>query len=90
VRLFKPHHPGGTLEPTRLYSVTASEPPVGEKHEVFEMLGWIITFLVIALIAGVLGFGGIAGAATSIAQILFFIFLIALVVSLVMHLMRRA
>ena len=26
------------------------------------MLGWILTFLVIALIAGALGFGGIAGA----------------------------
>ena len=62
--------------------------PLAEQ-EVFEMLGWIITFLVIALIAGVLGFGGIAGAATTIAQVLFFIFLIALVVSLVMH-MRRA
>ena len=79
----------GTLEPTRLYCVTATEPQLDAKQEVFEMLGWIITFLVIALIAGVLGFGGIAGAATSIAQILFFIFLIALVVSLVMH-MRRA
>jgi uncharacterized membrane protein YtjA (UPF0391 family) len=54
------------------------------------MLGWIITFLVIALIAALLGFGGIDGAATGIAQILFYIFLIALVVSLVMHFMRRA
>jgi uncharacterized membrane protein YtjA (UPF0391 family) len=26
------------------------------------MLGWILSFLVIALIAGALGFGGIAGA----------------------------
>ena len=39
------------------------------------MLGWALTFLVIALIAAVLGFAGIAGAAAGIAQILFYIFL---------------
>jgi uncharacterized membrane protein YtjA (UPF0391 family) len=45
------------------------------------MLGWAITFFVIALIAAVLGFSGIAGAASSIAQILFFVFLVLLVVA---------
>jgi len=30
------------------------------------MLGWALTFLVIALIAAALGFGGIAGAAAGI------------------------
>jgi len=54
------------------------------------MLGWALTFLVIALIAGLFGFGGIAGASASIAQILFFIFLVLLVISLVMHFVRRA
>jgi uncharacterized membrane protein YtjA (UPF0391 family) len=54
------------------------------------MLGWILTFLVIALVAGALGFGGIAGASAGIAQILFYIFLALLLISLVMHLMRRA
>ena len=39
------------------------------------MLGWIITFLVIAFIAGALGSGGIAGASAGIAQILFYVFL---------------
>ena len=52
------------------------------------MLGWILTFLVIALIAGALGFGGIAGASAGIAQILFYIFLVLLLISLVMHVMR--
>lgn len=47
------------------------------------MLGWALTFLIVALIAGALGFGGIAGAATGIAKILFFVFLVAFVVSLV-------
>lgn len=46
------------------------------------MLGWAITFLVIAIIAGLLGFTTIAGAASSIAQILFFIFLVLFVVAL--------
>ena len=40
------------------------------------MLGWALTFLVIALIAAVLGFGGIAGAAAGIAKVIFFIFII--------------
>jgi uncharacterized membrane protein YtjA (UPF0391 family) len=42
------------------------------------MLGWAVTFLVIALIAAVFGFAGIAGAAAGIAQILFYIFLVRL------------
>ena len=52
------------------------------------MLGWAITFLLIAIVAGVLGFGGIAAVSTNIAQIFFFIFLIAFVVSLIVHLAR--
>ncbi|MFD2032263.1 DUF1328 domain-containing protein [Ancylobacter dichloromethanicus] len=36
------------------------------------MLGWALTFLVVALIAAVLGFGGIAGTAIEIAKIIFF------------------
>ncbi len=35
------------------------------------MLGWAITFLIIAIIAAILGFGGIAGAATGIARYCF-------------------
>ena len=34
------------------------------------MLGWAVTFLIIALIAAVLGFGGIAAASAGIAKIL--------------------
>ena len=54
------------------------------------MLGWALTFLVIALIAAPLGFGGIAGAAAGIAKIIFFVFLVLLLVSLVMHVHRGA
>ncbi len=48
------------------------------------MLGWAITFLVIALIAGILGFGVVAGTAASIAKILFFVFLVLFVIGLLM------
>ena len=51
------------------------------------MLGWAVTFLIIALIAALLGFGGIAGVAMEAAKIVFFVavvlFLIAAVVGLV-------
>jgi len=52
------------------------------------MLGWALTFLVVALIAGVLGFTTVAGTAMGIAKILFFVFLVLFVVSLVLHLVR--
>ncbi|MCC7335055.1 MAG: DUF1328 domain-containing protein [Pirellulaceae bacterium] len=48
------------------------------------MLGWALTFLVIALIAGVLGFGVIAGTAASVAKVLFFVFLVLFIIGLVM------
>lgn len=47
------------------------------------MLGWAVTFFIIAVIAAVFGFGGIAVGAAWIAKVLFFLFLIAFVVSLI-------
>jgi uncharacterized membrane protein YtjA (UPF0391 family) len=47
------------------------------------MLGWVVTFLVIALIAGILGFGGIAGASIEIAKIIFFVALVLFLLSVV-------
>ncbi len=52
------------------------------------MLGWALTFLVIALIAAALGFTGIYVAAAGIAKLLFFLFLVLFVISLIMHLFR--
>ena len=46
------------------------------------MLGWAITFLIIALIAGLLGFGLVGGMAYGAAKILFFVFLVLFVISL--------
>jgi uncharacterized membrane protein YtjA (UPF0391 family) len=47
------------------------------------MLGWVITFLVIALIAAALGFGGIAGTAVGLAKLVFYVFLALFLISLV-------
>ena len=45
------------------------------------MLGWALTFFILAIVAAAFGFGGIAGASAGIAQILFFVFLALLIVT---------
>jgi uncharacterized membrane protein YtjA (UPF0391 family) len=71
--------------------VSARSPArTGASEKEIAMLGWVVTFLAIALIAAALGFGGIAGASASIAQVIFYVFLVLLLVSLVMHFVRGA
>jgi uncharacterized membrane protein YtjA (UPF0391 family) len=48
-----------------------------------QMLGLVVTLLIIALIAAILGFGGIAGAAVGIAKIVFFVALVLFLISLI-------
>ena len=52
------------------------------------MLGWVVTFLIVALIAGILGFGGIAGASIEIAKVIFFIAVVLFLVSAVIGVSR--
>jgi uncharacterized membrane protein YtjA (UPF0391 family) len=52
------------------------------------MLGWAITFLVIALIAALFGFGGIAGTAIEAAKIIFFIAIVLFAISALVGLFR--
>jgi uncharacterized membrane protein YtjA (UPF0391 family) len=47
------------------------------------MLGWALTFLIIALIAAAFGFGGIAGTAVGIAKLIFFVAIVLFVISLI-------
>lgn len=47
------------------------------------MLGWALTFLIIALIAAVLGFGGIAGVAVEAAKIVFFAAIVLFAISVI-------
>jgi len=65
-----------------------SAPTKCQLKKEIEMLGWALTFLVIALIAGVLGFTSVAGASIGIAKILFVVFLVLFLVSAVMHMVR--
>ncbi|NLO79173.1 MAG: DUF1328 domain-containing protein [Xanthomonadaceae bacterium] len=53
------------------------------------MLGWALTFFIIALIAAVFGFGGIASAAAGIAKVLFFIFVVLFAIALIGGLLGR-
>jgi uncharacterized membrane protein YtjA (UPF0391 family) len=46
------------------------------------MLGYAITFLLIAIVAGILGFGVVAGTAAVIAKICFIVFLVLFIASL--------
>jgi len=48
------------------------------------MLGWVITFAILALLAGVLGFGGLDGSFAVIAKALLFVFLALFVISLLL------
>jgi len=57
-------------------------------EECMAMLGWALTFLIVALIAAVLGFGGIAGFAVEIAKIIFFVAIVLFVISAVVGLAR--
>jgi uncharacterized membrane protein YtjA (UPF0391 family) len=52
------------------------------------MIGWALTFLVVALIAAVLGFGGIAGTAVEIAKLIFFVAIVLFAISAVVGLLR--
>jgi len=45
------------------------------------MLGWALTFFILALIAAYMGFFAMAGLAASIAKLLLVVFLVLLVVS---------
>lgn len=52
------------------------------------MLGWALTFLVIAIIAGVLGLGSVAVLATDIAQLLVIVFIALFIVAAVIGAIR--
>lgn len=47
------------------------------------MLGWVITFFLLAVVAAFLGFGGLAGTFAAIAKFLAILFVILFVASLI-------
>jgi uncharacterized membrane protein YtjA (UPF0391 family) len=60
------------------------KPDVSSTERSLLMIGWAVTFLVIALIAAIFGFSGIAGTAVNIAWILAVIGIIIAIVFFVM------
>ena len=52
------------------------------------MLGWAVTFLVVALVAALFGFGGIAGTAVEAAKLIFFVAVVLFAISAVVGMMR--
>jgi uncharacterized membrane protein YtjA (UPF0391 family) len=52
------------------------------------MLGWALTFLIVALVAAILGFGGIAGVSIEIAKIIFFVAVVLFLISAVVGIFR--
>ena len=52
------------------------------------MLGWALTFLIVALIAAVLGFGGVAGVAVEAAKIIFFVAIVLFLISAIFGVVR--
>ena len=52
------------------------------------MMGWAVTFFIVALIAAVLGFGGIAGMAIEAAKLVFFVAIILFAISAIVGLVR--
>jgi uncharacterized membrane protein YtjA (UPF0391 family) len=52
------------------------------------MLGWAITFFIVAIVTAIFGFGGIATASAGIAQMLFFLFLVLFVIALLANALR--
>jgi uncharacterized membrane protein YtjA (UPF0391 family) len=50
------------------------------------MLGWAVTFFILAVVSAILGFGELAGTFTWFAELLFFGFVILFVVTIVANL----
>ena len=52
------------------------------------MLGWVITFLVVALIAAIFGFGDVAAVSLNAARIVFFIAIVLFVLAAIGGIVR--
>jgi uncharacterized membrane protein YtjA (UPF0391 family) len=80
------------MEPGEVYPRSSPQidlaRPQPPKARSVTMLGWALTFLIIALIAAVLGFGGIAGLSIEIAKIIFVVAIILFLISAIFGLLR--
>jgi uncharacterized membrane protein YtjA (UPF0391 family) len=86
VRVFRPGSPIGTFVASNRFYFEAATPHHVPGSKI--MLGWALTFLVVALIAAVLGFGGIAGLSIETAKIIFFVAVVLFLISAIVALVR--
>jgi uncharacterized membrane protein YtjA (UPF0391 family) len=77
----------GTIAPSLTLHRHAAAVPQ-RTTEVTTMLGWAVTFLIVALIAGLLGFGVVAGVAIEAAKIVFFVAIVLFAISVIAGLIR--
>lgn len=83
----------GTLYSTERFLAERFPPRrnTDEAAKVYErgnMIGWALTFLLVAIVAAVFGFGGVAGAAVGIAKLIFFVALVLFAISAAIGLLR--
>jgi len=76
----------GTFLATRRFPQRKRLKPHSRGEQI--MLGWALTFLVVALVAAVLEFGGIAGLSIEIAKIIFFVAVVLFLISAVVGIVR--
>lgn len=79
---------GTERKPWRFWSQNGAASPAPMIQRIHKMLGWAVTFLVVALVAALLGFGGIAGTAMEAAKLVFFVAIVLFAISAVVGLMR--
>jgi uncharacterized membrane protein YtjA (UPF0391 family) len=85
---FRISRPGTIIPVSDWFSRRGASGVGANQIEGSDMLGWVVTFLIVALIAGILGFGGVAGASIEIAKIIFFIAVVLFLVSAVVGVAR--
>ncbi|MDP3992087.1 MAG: DUF1328 domain-containing protein [Nanoarchaeota archaeon] len=56
---------------------------------VFGLVGWALTFFIIAVVAGLFGFGIIAGTSIAIAKLLFWVFVILFIIMIIVRAIRK-
>jgi uncharacterized membrane protein YtjA (UPF0391 family) len=87
LELFRRRTAARAQEQFRILSVDCHNRKESRQEE-NSMLGWAVTFLIVALIAAVLGFGGIAGTAIEIAKIIFFVAIVLFAIAAIVGLVR--
>jgi uncharacterized membrane protein YtjA (UPF0391 family) len=80
--------PAGTIQQRSRFPLTIETRNTAETTTEVIMLGWAVTFLIVALVAAVLGFGDVAGVAVDAAKIVFVVAILLFAISAIVGLVR--